>query len=166
MMRRLQLWFFDLCCGANVSWESLPKTLTISIVQINLVSTSKVVMVILPASRADGSVFLKTADYFSFKFSEQHKMNQAEVHRLVKALKFKVQPKPFKIGGHFGGTYRYKHQLSVMIPIIESSSLQQLSSVVHMLCMWHQDWPAIPAWNLQTSRHCTYCQWTDWNGQT
>ena len=46
------------------------------------------------------------------KFSE-HKMNQAEVHRLVKALKFKVQPKPFKIGGHFGGTFRYIHQLSI-----------------------------------------------------
>ena len=33
-------------------------------------------------------------------------MNQAEVHRLVKALKFKVQPKPFKIGGQFGGAFR------------------------------------------------------------
>ena len=29
-------------------------------------------------------------------------MNQAEVHRLVKALKFKVQPKPFVIGKEFG----------------------------------------------------------------
>ena len=33
-------------------------------------------------------------------------MNQAEVHRLVKALKFKVQPKPFVIGKEFGGAYR------------------------------------------------------------
>ena len=47
---------------------------------------------------------------------------------MVKALKFKVQPKPFKIGGHFGGTYRYIHLLSVIIPIIESCSLQKPSS--------------------------------------
>ena len=39
---------------------------------------------------------------------------------MVKALKFKVQPKPFKIGGHFGGTYRYIHLLSVIIPLLKA----------------------------------------------
>ena len=64
-------------------------------------------------------------------------MNQAEVHRLVKALKFKVQPKPFKIGGEFGGTYRYVHLLtSVIMQIIESSSLQNCppcSKIMHVI---------------------------------
>jgi len=42
-------------------------------------------------------------------------MNQAEVHRLVKALKFKVQPKPFVIGKEFGGAYRAgpRYQLEI-----------------------------------------------------
>ena len=29
--------------------------------------------------------------------SDSSKMNQAEIHKLISALKFKVQPKPFKI---------------------------------------------------------------------
>ena len=51
-------------------------------------------------------------------------MNQAEVHHLVKALKFKVQPKPFKIYGEFGGALRYTFSIKYELchTVVKTSS--------------------------------------------